>query len=432
MRKNRLGWVAIGLLFIGLFTVNTSSLAAEKVSLTLWNGYPETASFYQDMVAQYNKEHPNVEVTVLTYPLAEFYQKMAAAVPTGTGPDIIEASTVSMRKFVELGFAYPNQPEEDNWIREPGRFQPFMLQDLTYKEKTYGIPFTQGRQVLLYNIDMFREAGLSEPPKTAEQMVEYAQKLAKYDSSGNLIRSGISLRLSGAGTGIADKWWVWLHAYGGTLLKELPGGKYIADYNSSAGRKALELYIDLLYKYKVDSHSLKHDAEAFALGQTAMFTRESWVIDYVKDTNPDMNFGTALIPGLEGTNLTFDPFYILKSCKNPDIAIHFIMWLQQPENLQCYFKTTGWTPAREDVDYTEIYDKVPQYEIFMTSPPGYTFFGYYPIPCILEIINKLSERLGNAFLDKGLLGNPKGIAQVLDEAAKETNDILKANGLLGE
>jgi len=40
--------------------------------------------------------------------------------------------------------------------------------------------------------------------------------------------------------------------------------------------------------------------------------------------------------------------------------------------------------------------------------------------------------LVDAFLDQGLVDNPEGIAQVIHEAAEETNNILKENDLYHE
>jgi multiple sugar transport system substrate-binding protein len=63
---------------------------------------------------------------------------------------------------------------------------------------------------------------------------------------------------------------------------------------------------------------------------------------------------------------------------------------------------------------------------------GYDEYGYPVIGPFDEVMTKLAERLVAAYANKSLLDNPAGIAKVLEDAAKETNDILKKAGLLAE
>jgi len=58
---------------------------------------------------------------------------------------------------------------------------------------------------------------------------------------------------------------------------------------------------------------------------------------------------------------------------------------------------------------------------------------YPPIPEFDEILTKFADRLANrGFVDPSFVDNPDKIKAFLDEAAKETNDILKQNGHLAE
>jgi len=65
---------------------------------------------------------------------------------------------------------------------------------------------------------------------------------------------------------------------------------------NEAGQKALQFYIDGLYKHKYCAIDMKHDAEAFGLGVASMFCRESWVVDYLAKNAPNLKYGVALQP----------------------------------------------------------------------------------------------------------------------------------------
>src|SRR5207244_4327328 len=85
-------------------------------------------------------------------------------------------------------------------------WNPSVVDFFTVSGKTYGLPLMEGsRASMFYNKTMFKEAGIATPPSTFPELVADARKLVKFDASGKMIRSGISLRLSGQGSGIEQK-----------------------------------------------------------------------------------------------------------------------------------------------------------------------------------------------------------------------------------
>jgi len=405
------------------------------VKLSLWGGFPEMEAFYKYAAEEYRKTHPNVEFTILTHPLREFEQKLSATIPSNTAADIIEISMYANQKFIEAGLIPELPPKVKEYFLAPNRFSEFVKKNNTYKDKLYGLPIFQGRTALFWNKKMFQEAGLSGPPKTLSEMAQYAKKLAKYDANGNLTRSGHSLRLSGQGSGVAEKFWFILYPMGGSILEESKEkGKYHAGYNSDAGRRALKYYIDALYVDKWDSHAIKHDADAFELELTAMFFRESWVIGDIAKKAPSLSYDTAPVPADVRWGRITNPvnLYVTRSCKNPDVAWDFAMFLNEEKNLVWLLDNVGWLPVRQDINLDSVLAKKPQFKAFVMSDPKYEEFGYTVIAAFDEIMTKLAERLVAAFLDKSLANNPAGIAKVIQDAANETNEILKKAKLYGE
>jgi multiple sugar transport system substrate-binding protein len=406
------------------------------VTLSIWSGYPEQEPFFRYAAEEYTKIHPNVKVEILTNPLREYEQKLSASIPSDTAADILEASNYTMRKFVEADLVPALSAPADQFVGVPNRYSDFTREVLDWNGKNYGVPFFQGRTALFWNTAMFRAAGLSGPPKTLTEMAEYAKKLAARDTQGNLTRSGHSLRLSGQGSGIAEKFWFVLYPHGGTVLEESRSqkGKYHAGYNNDAGRKALKYYIDAVYVDKWDSFNLKHDAEAFELEQTAMFFRESWVVGDIAQKAPNLQYDTAFVPSdvRWGRIANMQNLYVSRSCKNPDVAWDFILFMVNDDNQRWMFDNVGWLPSRKDVDYSEILSRKPQFRSFIEMPQGYNEYGYVTIAEFDEILTKFAERLANAFLDASLANNPAGVAKVLADSAEETNSILRRAGLYAD
>ncbi|HHY46410.1 MAG TPA: extracellular solute-binding protein [Firmicutes bacterium] len=429
MRKVGFLWL-LCLMALACLIPPVNAASGKAIRLAIWSGYPEMAPFYQKVIEDYKKENPEVEVTFLTNPLREHEQKISAAIPANTAADIIETSTYVMQKFIDAGLIDPNPPKVDKFLKS-GVYDPFYVTLNTSEGKTYGVPFFQGRQVMFWNTQMFKEAGLSHAPTTWEEVIDFSRKLAKYDAQGNLSRAGISLRKSGGGSGVTEKWWFWVYPAGGSIVEQVSKDKWRNGYDNDAGRSALKLYIDLIHKYKVDSHKIKADAEGFALQTHAMFTRESWVVGYMKQNAPSVQFDTAPLPKNKraGTICTLMNFYVTKSSKNPEAAWDFVLFMMRPEYQKYLLSKVGWFPCRTDVDYEEIYKQVPQYRAFMALPAGYQLYAYPSLACYDEIQTKLSERLIQAFLDASLVDNPGKIARVISDAARETDDILRANGV---
>ena len=409
--------------------------AAGPVKLSLWGGFPEMEAFYKYAAEEYKKSHPNVEITILTHPLREFEQKLSATIPSNTAADIIEISMYANQKFIEAGLIPELPPKVKEYFLAPNRFSEFVKKNNAYKDKLYGLPIFQGKTALFWNKKMFQEAGLSGPPKTLAEMAQFAKKLARYDANGNLTRSGHSLRLSGQGSGVAEKFWFILYPMGGSILEESKEkGKYHAGYNNDAGRRALKYYIDALYVDKWDSHAIKHDADAFELELTAMFFRESWVIGDIAKKAPSLSYDTAPVPADVRWGRITNPvnLYVTRSCKNPDAAWDFAMFLNEEKNLVWLLDNVGWLPVRQDINLDPVLAKKPQFKAFVMTDPAYEEYGYTVIAVFDEIMTKLAERLVAAFLDKSLANNPAGIAKVIQDAANETDEILKKAKLYGE
>jgi ABC-type sugar transport system, periplasmic component len=417
-----------------LIGVSAQYAADKQVTLSLWSGYPEMEALFKHAAEEYKKVHPNVTVDILSHPLREYEQKLSATIPSDTAADILEASGYTIAKFVEAGFIPKTPADLASYINKAGRYSPFTKSSISYKGALYGVPFFQGRTALFYNTDMFKAAGLTRAPKTMDEMYAYAKKLAVY-KDGDLARSGHSLRLSGQGSGIAEKFWFLLYPMGGTILE--PGkeaGKYHAGYNNDAGRKALDYYLNAVYVDKWDSPKIKHDAEAFELEQTAMFFRESWVVGDIAQKAPNLHYATAPVPSDArwGRITSLENLYVSKSSKNPKEAWDFIQFLVNDANQQWMLDNVGWLPSRLDVDFSAILAKKPQMRAFVEIPKGYDEYGYLPLASFDEVLTKLAERLANAYLDPSLAGNKTAIAKVMSDAAEETNTILKKAGVYGE
>jgi multiple sugar transport system substrate-binding protein len=431
VRGNLSGRHVVALLVIAMaLMLPSSGGAAPAVTLAVWGGYPEITPVYQHAADAYQQAHPDVKVTVLTTELRDYERKLAAALPSDTAGDVLEVEGPTMERYIEAGMI-PKPPAEIIQFIRSRSFNKAAQDNAAVGSDVYGVPWFAGIGSLYYNTAMFKDAGLSGPPKTMDDLMAYAKKLTKTDAQGRVIRSGLSLRLFGGGSGVAEKFAIMMWPRGGEILTANGQGKYKAGYDNDAGRATLKMYLDALYVAKVDSLDIKHDAEAFELGQSAMFERESWVIGDIRKNAPTLTYGTAPMPSDRrwGTIFGSTNLYVTKSAKNPAVAWDFVKFLTQPQFERQLLEDVGWIPLRQDVNFDPVFAKIPQYRAFLFSNKAYVYWSMPNIKDFDELETKLADRLVAAYRDQSLAGNPAGIASALHAAAEETNSILRRDGL---
>jgi multiple sugar transport system substrate-binding protein len=315
-------------------------------------------------------------------------------------------------------------------------FHPATIEYITWKGQIYGVPFLEGsKPALYYNTKMFKEAGLdpNKPPATFDELLAYAQKLTKRDAAGNPTRAGITLRLVGQGSGVAEKFWYVLYAMGGDPLIQTKSGKWHNNYDNDAGRAAMKFYIDAVHKYKVDDQKLPRDTNAFVSEQAAMHMREADVIGTLKEKGPKVEYMTAPVPrGPKRWGGMTQPWsiYVSKG-KNQEAAWDFAQFLVSPPMALKLTREVGWLSLRQDVDWGPLLKETPQYKPFVQWDKNRQIYAEPALPLWDEIESRMADRLVTAFADKSLLDNPAGVAKVMKDMAAQSDELLKKAGLYG-
>ncbi|HET7167803.1 MAG TPA: extracellular solute-binding protein [Candidatus Limnocylindrales bacterium] len=397
------------------------------ITLNVWGGYPEVDEVYKQAGAAFKATHPNVDFTVFSTDLRGFEQKLTTAIPSNTAGDVIVRTTNFLARFIDEGLFAP-VPDDLKAEITGGGYHEAVVKDSTYADNIWGLPIFTGGTGLYYNTDMYAEAGISGPPTSMDELIANATKLAKKDASGATERSGLSLRLSGQGSGVAEKFWILLLQYGKTLIRETNPGKWQAEYNGPEGVKLFQMYVDFL-RDGVDSPNIEHDAKAFETKATAQLLRESWVIPEIATSAPDLVGHYATTHPPVGDILTVEGMFVPAGAPNPACSWEFVRFMREQEQQVNLVKISGWLPARLDLDLDAFLKENPTFEGFLKRPDGFQLTTTPAIPEFDEIETKLATHLVEAYADfANLAGNPDKIKALLDTWADETNQILKDNG----
>ncbi len=369
----------------------------------------------QTLIDEYQKENPNV--VIKNNPFIgdgdDFQAKLLTRLSSGSGPDIYTVGDNTLFRYAKGGMAakVPDNLASDLQSRFPVALKDGMTTALSWKNNFYGVPWNADWVSLWYNRDLFTEAGLDpdNPPKTLEELRQFANILTKREN-GRIVRSGISLRATSGGSGQTDKWINFLTASGGQLFNDDMTKTLV---NNDAGVAALQIYLTLLNDDKVDALDLEpRDSQGFAQAKTAMFGRGPWVLSFLKDAAPDLNYSVAPFPG---DSMPFvDGLVVNPDSPSIDIVWDFLTWFMKTENFGRWQEELNSVPLFEDVANRPYFQnneilaafseqplmKVPQHERLLEMK---TILGDYMALAVYEEMT------------------PK---EALDQAALEINAIL--------
>lgn len=249
---------------------------------------PNVVTLLNDYVDQWNQTH-DVKVEYQSFPWAQYTGEiLTTGIATGEAPDVFFISPGDWRRYAEGGLALPLDDFFPEYLKTD--LLPASLDAVTLNGHIYSIPFEMEPVVLWYNKAMFDEAGV-QPPKSWEELIATAQKLTTEDRFGILIPTNPDYYQNFV-------WYPFLWMAGGDVVDK---GFTKATIDSPAGAQALQLWGDLVNKYKVAaSTSTGNDPtdERFPTGRAAMFVSGYWVYGWIQASYPDFvkDLGVALIP----------------------------------------------------------------------------------------------------------------------------------------
>jgi multiple sugar transport system substrate-binding protein len=376
--------------------------------------------YYEWAEETFEKENPEIDVIVEQFPgssLKDFEIKLRLRFASGQAPDLFHLNENVAAELAALDLLAPAPPYIVEMVEE-NSLNSMVRTGGIFDGTHYGLVSDAVWSALYYNKDMFREAGLDpeRPPRTWDELVDYADRLTVRDAEGNPTRAGFSMRKSGYKAGTAEKWVSFVYAAGGRAFNE--EGTYAA-FNSEAGRAALDLYRTMLFEKKIDSVELEGDQQGFGQERVAMFIREAHVIRWLQDNYPDLDFGVAPFPKRD-TSLTAGGTYMFAvsaDSPNPDAAWRFAQFLRGDPGYTRYTGIGGIIPSSESVADLPQYSDSPHMSVFLEQParsPG----GFPRASRAMDILGAYVERFCYGGIDA---------QDMLTRAERDVNAILAPN-----
>ena len=332
---------------------------AQPVTLSLWSRDSDQA-LVTALVKDWNATHDNqIEPTII--PAAQFVTKFATAVAGGAAPDLVAIDLVYTPAFMAAG-QLTDITEQAKSLPFFKALSPSHVRLGTWSDgNIYALPFSAEGSVLVYNKDLFKQAGLN-PAKPPTNWADIEAAAKKITALGN---DTYGYYFSGACAGcnvFAMLPLVW--ASGGDILS--------ADYSQptftgSKVKAALEFYRRMYTEGVIPQGSKVDDGtdfiNAFASGKIGMVGTGAFSIALLKTQYPDINFGITFLPGQDGGQSSFaggDNIAIPKGSEHVNEAFEFIQWLLSKKvQLEQYAKNSQ-LPVRTDLAKNKYFAEDPR------------------------------------------------------------------------
>ncbi|MFB5674919.1 ABC transporter substrate-binding protein [Paenibacillus terreus] len=256
-----------------------------KVQVEFFQNKPEAKASFDKLIAQFNQENPDVEVTQVNPPDAETV--LMTRVVKEDVPDVIALGATDTYSVLANSGIFADltaSPLVDKV--EPAYVQ--MLKDVTGMQEITGIPFAANANGVMYNKALFRDMGLSVP-RTWDELITTAQKIKdagkipfyytyKDDWQTNLPFNQLAPNLVGIDF----------------FLKRRENQVTFQEKFHEIAEKQLELlhfgHSDNFGKSYADGN------RAFANGEAYMYIQGTWAIPEIRKANPDIELGFFPLP----------------------------------------------------------------------------------------------------------------------------------------
>ncbi len=407
LKINRCLLLGICLLLLGGCQLQGSADESGVVRLTLWHGVnpPANRDVLQELVDGFNREHPDIQVESL-YVGQEDQQtpKILASVVGNAPPDMLWFNPTITGRLAELNAI---RPLDDLLAASPLRdeIDPALLETMQFQGHTWSVPFGANNAGIFYRPALFEAAGITQLPKTWEELRQVAKQLTRdTDGDGRIDQYGMLLPL-GKGEWTVFMWLPFLWSAGGELTNS-QGAATSKDVNlvSEKAIAALQFWRDLIEDHSavLSLPERGYEMNRFIAGKVAMQFSGPWTLGELKRTGVDFRVFPMPSEARQATVIGGENLFLFKTTPQRERAAFTFAEYVMGEEFQTQWAIgTGYLPvnlkARQSQAYQAFVQKQPAVKVFLEQAE------YGRSRPIFRGYARISEKLGRA-IEAVLLG----------------------------
>lgn len=386
-------------------------------TITFWHTYnqdsDENKTLLEKVIPAFEKANPGIKVQSQVVPYPDFRQKLLTSIAGGTVPDVARIDIIWSPEFAKLGAierldAYPGFATLRNAVF------PGPLSTNAWQGGYYGLPLDTNTQIMLYNADAVKAAGVGVP-KTFAELKTFLEKTQKKQGD-KVVQWGFA---------VPGPWnwyilpWIWSNGGDVTDPRITRATGYL---NGPKTVAAIQMLYDW-YKADLIAPTIAQAGlgswEGIGAGQYLATQDGPWAFPALKKQYPNLNIAHALFPAGPGGSISVvggENVVIFKDSKNKQAAWKFVQFMLSPQ-AQLMMAPTG---------------QIPVIKAALEDPyiKGHPYFGLYleqlktaRARTVTPVYPKMEEIMQGATQD--IFAGKKGVQAALDEAAAKIDELLK-------
>jgi putative chitobiose transport system substrate-binding protein len=301
---------------------------------------PKFTSYFQDVIAKFEQANPGIKVKWVDVPWSGMESKILAAMQAKTAPDVVNlnpdfaAQLATKNAWLELDSRLTNG--------ESKQYLPGMWKANSLDNKSFGLPWYLTTNITIYNQEIFKKAGITQPPKTYQELAQVAQqikeKTGKYAFFATLVpedANDVLESLVQMGIPLVDA-----------------SGK--AAFNTAAGQRAFQYWVDLykqgLLPKAVLTEGHSKGMQLYQSGEIALLSAGAPAINDIAKNAPQIAQVSAIAPQISGQtgkiSVAVMNMVVPRSSKNPDAAVKFALFVTNATNQLAFANSSDTLPSQ--------------------------------------------------------------------------------------
>ena len=416
----------------GASGLEIAAKATAPITLTYWPAAnPAETRLAMRLTAQWNAENPDVQVRAQPLPAGRSSEEvLLAAIVAKATPDVSSnVSSALLARLVRAGGVVRLDNRVATSARLNERTNSAMLASLRLPDGgIYAFPWKTNPEMLMYNVDMFKAAGI-EPPRTHSELLNAWHKFARdTDGDGRLDRWAMWATLKTTWyERFYDFYPLYLASSGGKTL--VNDGKIV--FENDAAVSALDLLRRGFAEGVLPSSNFALGRDPFMDGTVAMKIIGPWFVKELDELKVrGLHFDVTPVPSADNANpgdsfafADLRSIAIFSTTRHPDAAARFVAYLTSPAADRLLIEEASQLPYRRDLASD------PRFKVSLARWPTLSTYATYVErsrdvdidPDVVEIFDILSEAY-----EESAIYRTTSVSDALKKAAAEARNVVNA------
>ncbi|TFC70533.1 extracellular solute-binding protein [Cryobacterium sp. TMT2-4] len=293
-------------------------------TLSMWSVFTNREKDVVDRrLVDFQKKYPWITVK---HTGGQSDDNLLQAVRGGKAPDVaLSPNSQSVASYCSTGTFQDLQSRIASSKTEMDTILPATNNYTSFEGKQCALPVLADVYGLYYNSDLFAAAGLTEPPKTWDELADYAKKLTVRDADGTIKVAGFIPFLDFFENNVATftpGWNLTWYEKNKAAMASDPQWAAMFEWQ----KDLIDWYgYDNLQKYVAGVGAEFSAENPFQQGKLAMAVDGEWRVAFVADQAPDLQYKTAPLPDVTASEygsglISGTTVGIPKGSKNGDAA----------------------------------------------------------------------------------------------------------------